>query len=139
MKLTKQNTAQRVLLSEFTFNFDDTLGDAAGALASLGAAGVFPIIKLPSDAVIVGGDLTVLTAGATATAWTFSLGDDSGATKYLAATSLLSAARTALTLTGQPVNGDLKATIAATGSPSAGRASLRVMFIVPGKADVVNG
>jgi hypothetical protein len=139
MKIFKQDTAQRVLLSEFTFNFDDTVEKADGTSQSIGAAGVFPIIKLPQDAVIIGGELAVLAAGATATAWTLALGDDSGATKYLAATSLLSAARTALTLTGQPVSGDLKATIAATGVPSAGKVSVRVLFIVPGKADTVNG
>lgn len=138
-KRTRVDWGQFVMVSEFVFDFDDTMIASDGLEKPLRAAGAFPVFKLPRGAVIVDGELVVETAGATATTWTLSLGDAGSPTRYLAAKTLMAAGRSALAPTGAYVDGDILATIAATGSAAtAGRVALRVLYAVPGKAHVVN-
>lgn len=131
--------AQWPLLAEFTFNFNDTIVDTNGVEKPFSAALAANIIKLPPGAVVVGGELVVETADAASTAWTLSLGDSGSATRYLGATSLKSAARTALTLTGYRDSGNILATIANTGTPTAGVATVRVMYTVKNRVNEMNG
>lgn len=85
---------------------------------------------------IIGGDLVVETAGVGPTAYTVALGDSGSATRYLAATSLLAAARTALTLTGYRVTENLRLTINSTvANATAGKATVRVMFTIPNRVN----
>lgn len=141
-KLLATRTAQWPLLSEFTFNFDDTITDINGVTKSFGStytdAVVASVINLPEGAVVVGGEVVVETAGVGPTAYTVSLGDSSSATRYASAVDLKTAARTALTLTGYRTSENLRLTIASTvANASAGKATVRVMYVMPNRANEV--
>lgn len=155
-KLIAARTSQNLQEAEFTFNFSDWVVDKLdGTKKTLGSTVansadpsetaltgpvantvVFDAINLPEGAVVVGGELVVETAGAGPTAYTLTLGDSVSATRYLASTSLLSAARTALTLTGYRATENLRATLAYTvANATALKATVRVLFVLPGKAN----
>ena len=141
-KLLATRGAQWPLVAEFTFNFDDTMVDINGVTKSFGStytdAIVCTPINLPDGAVVIGGDLIVETAGVGPTAYTVKFGDSLNDARYLAATSLLSAARTALTLTGYRVTENLRLTIASTvANATAGKATVRVLFVIPNKVNEV--
>lgn len=141
-KLLATRTAQWPLLSEFTFNFDDTIADINGVTKSFGStytdAVVASVINLPEGAVVVGGEVVVETAGVGPTAYTVSLGDSSSATRYASAVDLKTAARTALTLTGYRTSENLRLTIASTvANATAGKATVRVMYVMPNRANEV--
>jgi hypothetical protein len=98
-KLYKTRGAQPCMVSEFIFNFNDTIVDINGATKDFGAATiasapVVDIISLPPGAQILGGDLVVETAGVGPTAYTVALGVSGDAACYLAASDLLAAAST---------------------------------------------
>ena len=140
--LKATRTAQWPLLAEFTFNFDDTIVDVNGVTKTFGAtytdAVVANAINLPEGAVIVGGEVVVETAGVGPTAYTVSLGDSSSATRYANAVDLKTAARTALTLTGYRSSENLRLTIASSvANATAGKATVRVLYVIPGKANEV--
>lgn len=139
-KLTAARSAQWPLLSEFTFNFDDTITDINGVTKTFGSVFgdlvVCQPINLPEGAVVVGGELVVETAGVGPTVYTVALGDSASATRYLAATNLLAAARTALTLTGFRATENLRLTINSTvANASAGKFTVRVMYVMAGRAN----
>lgn len=134
--LTKTVGAQYPLIASFEFDFTDDMVDTSGATTSFGAAaGVFDIMSLPYGSVVVGGDLVVKTASDATTTHTAAIGDSASSTRYLAATSLKSAARTALTITGYETAVEkIRMTIAQTGgAPTTGTARVNVMFIVNGR------
>lgn len=140
--LKASRTAQYVLQQEFTFNFNDTAVDTvAGTSKTFGSvvadALVFDAIPLPPNANVVGGELIVETAYDTGTTATISVGDSASATRYLGATSLKSAARTALTLTGYRGAGEnIRLTFAHAGTvPTVGKATVRVQYTIQGRAN----
>lgn len=107
-----------------------------------GLSGANDAFEVPANAIVTGGELVVVTAWTTTSTATLALGDTGSATRYLAATSLKSAARTALTLTGykHTVAEMLKATIAlADEDAAAGDARLRVEYVVLGRSCVNQG
>lgn len=154
-------TAQKVLVSEFNFNFNDWVIDSAdgakktfGSTVALSAdpteSGLtgpvantitFDGINMPPGAVVVGGELIVETAGVGPTAYTVSLGIAGSLTSLLAATDLKTAARTALLLTSPLVSGsgqNLRATVAYTvANATAGKFRLRVQYTIDGRAEEV--
>lgn len=156
-KLISARTAQYLMEAEFTFNFSDyvvdkvdagkkTLGSTAliadpytqeaGLVGPVANTVVFDAINLPEGAVIVGGELVVDTAGVGPTAYALKLGDSTSDVRYLAATSLLAAARTALTLTGLRTSENLRATVNYTvANATAGKATVRILYAVGGKAN----
>jgi hypothetical protein len=158
MKKLASRNAQYPLLAEFAFNFNDWVVDSVdGAKKTLGstlAASVdptetgltgpvantisFDAIPLPVGAVVIGGALIVETAFAGSTAYTISLGIAGNTAALLAATSALTAGRTALLLTTPLVsNGgqNLRATIAYTvANATAGKARLRVEYTIDGRS-----
>lgn len=158
-KLIAARTAQNVMEAEFIFNFSDyvvdkvdagkkTLGSTvivadpysaeAGLVGPVANTVVFEAINLPENAVIIGGELVVDTAGVGPTAYTLKLGDSSSDVRYLAATSLLAAARTALTLTGLRTTENLRATVNYTvANATAGKATVRVLYVIQGRANEV--
>lgn len=94
-------------------------------------------IQVPGNAIIVGGDITVLTPWNSATTATLTLGDAASANRYANAVDLKTAARTALTLTGfkHTVAEWLRANLAQTGAAAtAGAARLRVAYVVQGRS-----
>jgi hypothetical protein len=141
-KLIATRSAQWPLLAEFTFNFDDTMADINGVTKSFGStytdAIVATAINLPEGCVVVGGEVVVETAGVGPTAYTVSLGDSVSATRYANAVDLKTAARTALTLTGYRTSENVRLTIASTvANASAGKATVRVLYVMPGRANEV--
>lgn len=141
-KLIAARTAQWPLLSEFTFNFDDTIVDINGVEKDFGKTEahdvVASIINLPEGAVVVGGEIVVETAGVGPTVYTASLGDSSSANRYANAVDLKTAARTALTLTGYRTSENLRLTINSTvAAASAGKATVRVLYVLPGRSNEV--
>lgn len=141
-KLRKNRTLQYPLQAEFTFNFNDTATDAVAAVdKSFGSTFtdniVFDAIALPPNAVVIGGDVTVETAYVGPTAATVAIGDSGNAARYLAATSMLAAGRTALVPTGYRGNGeDLRLTLNTTvANATAGKVSVRVLYTITGRAN----
>jgi len=132
--------AQWPLMAEFTFNFDDTAVDTVAGTtktfgSTFGQSLVFDAIKLPPNANVVGGEIIVETAYATSTAATISVGDSGSSTRYANAVDLKTAARTALTLTGFRTSGeDIRLAVNATvANATAGKATVRVLYIVQGR------
>lgn len=141
-KLIAARTAQWPLLSEFTFNFDDTIVDINGVEKDFGKTEthdvVAQIINLPEGAVVFGGEIVVETAGVGPTVYTASLGDSASATRYANAVDLKTAARTPLTLTGFRTSENLRLTINSTvAAASAGKATVRVLYTLPHRANEV--
>jgi hypothetical protein len=130
-------------VAEFTWSFDDTMVNSAGAtvdfgVTTVGAANLFDVIKLPVGAIVIGGQLTVLTAFDTA-AYTIILGDTTTANRYLASADLKAVGTTALLMTGfrNPTGLDLRLSIANTDVCTTGVASLRVHYIIDGRCSEV--
>lgn len=138
MALLKHNrNVQEALWAEFTFNMTDTMVNTAGAeQAFSAAAGVFDPIKLPPNAVVVGGDVTVETVSNDSGTSTIKVGDAADDDRYLGATSLKAAARTALVPTGYRGTGqDIRITLAnQNGDATAGKVTVRVAYTVTGRA-----
>lgn len=141
-KLIASRTGQYVMDAEFTFNFDDTMVSAAGAEVDFGktnvAATSFDIINLPENSIIVGGELVVETAFDTAS-YAVVIGDSAVADRYLATADRKAAARTALVPTGYRTAGaNLRIGITNADVCTAGKATVRVQYVITGRANEVN-
>jgi hypothetical protein len=141
MLLTTSRQAQYPLVQEFVFNYGDTMVDTNGVTQSFGAVGA-PIVKvfnLPAGSVMRGGDIIVETAYAGPTVATMSVGDSGSATKYAAATNLLSVARTVLTIPSAVTGGlDVLLTFSITAAPAtAGRVRVRFEYTIEGRGNEV--
>lgn len=141
MALIRKNRGlQYPLMAEFIFNLTDTMVATDGVTRTLGASGaanIFDVIALPPNAVVVGGDMTVDTASDDSSTSTVAVGDSASSTRYLAATSIKSTGRTALTLTGfRGAGEDIRITFAnAGGNATVGTVSLRVLYIVQNRTN----
>lgn len=140
--LTKNRSAQYPLVQEFIFNFGDTMVNEAGATTDFKTVGtpVYKVFSLPVGAVALGGHLIVETAYVGPTAATVSVGDSASATRFLAATSLLAAASTALAIpvTGLASGSDVLLTFNLTvANATAGRARVRIMYTIDGRGNEV--
>lgn len=151
--------AQRVLTAEFVFDVSTAVADTmpttvgntiGGATPAYNAAGVaigsvgtnvYEVINLPVGAIVVGGEVAVETAVVGPTVSTVSVGDSGSATRYLGATSMLAAARTALVPTGLVgTGGNIRITVNNTVAvATAGKVSVRVSYVVRGRADEATG
>lgn len=149
--------AQYPLMAEFTFDVSTaandsmatTVGNVIGgatpvynaAVTPIGgvATNIFDVIKLPPNAVVVGGDVTVETAVVGPTASTITVGDAGNATRYLGSTSLLAAGRTALVPTQFVGIGDnIRITVANTvAAATAGKVTVRVLYTIRGRVQEV--
>lgn len=136
--------AQRVQMSEFVANYNDTAVDAVtGATKGFGTTIaenlVFDSNLLPVGAVITQGELIVETAGVGPTAYTVAIGTSDG-TALLAATSILATGRTVFTTLGLAANAgvNIRITMASTVAvATAGKFRVRVYFTIDGKVDEV--
>lgn len=140
--LKATRNAQWPLMAEFTFNFDDTMVDINGVTKDFKTFGGNPVvdaINLPANANVIGGELVVETAYAGTTVATVSVGDSASATRYGSAINLMSAARTALTLTGFRGAGEnLRLTFNLTvANATAGKATVRVLYTIQGRSNEV--
>lgn len=133
-KLIATRGAQYPLVSEFTFNFDDTMVDINGVLKDFKTVGstVVDAINLPTGAIVIGGEVVTETAVGGSTAYNVSVGDSGNATRYLSATDRVAAGRTPLVPTGYVGNGEqIRVTVAPTGATAtAGKVTVRVQYIV---------
>lgn len=132
MSIKKNSGRQELIVTHLVIGFaDPTYGTAENA------------IDLPANAVVVGGDVTVLTAWNSATTATLKLGDAADDDRYTsAAIDLKTAGRTALTLTGHKhtVSESLKTLIAQTGAAAtAGAARITLLYFVEGRAAFSQG
>jgi hypothetical protein len=140
--LKKNRSLQYPLIAEFKFNLTDTFvmtdGTSRSFLAA-GAATIADVIALPPNAVVTAGDLTVETASNDSGTATVTVGDSVSSSRYLGATSLKAAARTALVPTGYRGAGeDIRLTFAnANGDATQGTVSLRVHYIITGRTQEV--
>ena len=143
MALLKANrAAQYPLVQEFTFNFDDTMVNAAGVSKDFGKTTVaetntFVIGKLPINAVVISGDVVTETAFDTA-GLDITVGDTGVTNRYLGATDLKGAGRQAITPTGFVSDGtDLVITLQCDDVCTQGKATVRVMYTIRGRANEV--
>jgi hypothetical protein len=146
MALKRANRGvQRLLMSEFVANYNDTGVDAVtGATKGFGTTIAENLVMdsnlLPVGAVIDHGELVVETAGVGPTAYTVAVALSDG-TVLLAATSILATGRTAFTGTGFPQSTagvQVRITMASTVAvATAGKFRVRVFFTIDGKADEV--
>lgn len=130
---------QYPLQAEFIFNIaaDSMLDIVAGVVKVFNAAGpVFEPINLPPNAIVVGGDVTVETVSDDTGTATIAVGDSANAVRYLAATSIKTAARIPLVPTGyRGVGENIRVTLANQNANAAnGKVSLRVLYTITGRA-----
>lgn len=140
--LKATRTVQYPVTAEFTFNFDDTMTNTSGnsdGFATV-ASHVFEIVPLPSNAIVVGGEVVTETAVTGSTAYNISVGDSGSATRYLGVTDRVTAGRTALVPTGYVGAGEnIRITVAPTvGTATAGKVTVRVSYVLRGKANEVS-
>lgn len=140
-KLKASRNVQFPLHQEFTFNIADTMKDSTGVEFAFSVVGskAYDVINLPSGAVVTGGELVVETVSNDATTATVSVGDSASAARYLGATNIKAAARTALVPTGYRGLGEnLRITVAnGTGGATTGKVTVRVQYVIPGRAHEV--
>lgn len=141
-KLRKNRTLQYPLVAEFTFKVTDTMVATDGVervINAAGAAQIFDVVGLPPLATVIGGEVVVETASDDATTATVAVGDSAVATRYLAATSIKTAARTPLVPTGYRGNGeDIRITLAnGTGGATAGTVTVRVLYTIQNRSNEV--
>lgn len=140
--LKKNRVLQYPLTAEFVFNLSDTMAATDGvarAFSAAGAAAIFDVIGLPPNAVVTSGDVTVETVSNDSSTATVKVGDSASDARYLGATTIKSAARTALVPTGFRGNGeDIRLTFAnANGDATTGKVTVRVQYLVTGRANEV--
>lgn len=136
--LTKAASAQYPLTASFNFTVADAMLNTSGALTNFKATGspVFEIIPLPYGAMVVGGELVVITADDDSGTSTVTVGDSGSANRYLGATTLKSAARTALVPTGfVNTTTGIRITVAnQNGDAANGSFQINVSFIIGSRA-----
>lgn len=128
MPIKKNAGRQELISASLVINFNDPV--AYGTAESA--------IDLPGGAILVGGDVTVLTAWNSATSATLKLGDTADDDRYTATPiDLKTAGRTALTITGyrHTVAESLKALLAQAGAAAtAGQARISIQYYVLGRS-----
>lgn len=138
-KLIATRTSQYVMEAEFSFNFDDTMVNTAGAEIDFGKTAInaaFDIVRLPAKAVVVGGAVTTDTAF-TSAAFTVSLGDAAVPARYLAAADRKAVAAVPLLTPGFRTDGEpVRLTINSAAS-TAGKMTVRILYVVGDRANEV--
>ena len=134
-KLNAARGGQYPITVEFTFDVaNDTMKNVSGTDDNFKAVGshVFDAILLPTNAIVVGGEVVTETAVSGSTAYNVSVGDSVSATRYLGVTDRVAAGRSALTLTGFVGGGEqVRVTVAPTvAEATAGKITVRVSYII---------
>ena len=134
-KLNAARGGQYPITAEFTLDVaNDTMKNVSGADDNFKTVGshVFDAILLPTNAIVVGGEVVTETAVSGSTAYNVSVGDSVSATRYLGVTDRVAAGRSALTLTGFVGGGEqVRVTVAPTvAEATAGKITVRVSYII---------
>ena len=133
---------QYPITAEFTFDVaNDTMKNTSGVDDTFKVVGshVFDAILLPTNAIVVGGEVVTETAVSGSTAYNVSVGDSGSATRYLGATDKVAAGRTALVPTGFVGGGEqVRVTVAPTvADATAGKITVRVSYIIRNRVNEV--
>ena len=141
-KLNAARGGQYPITAEFTFDVaNDTMKNVSGADDNFKTVGshVFDAILLPTNAIVVGGEVVTETAVSGSTAYNVSVGDSGNATRYLGVTDRVAAGRSALTLTGFVGGGEqVRVTVAPTvAEATAGKITVRVSYIIRNRVNEV--
>lgn len=126
--------AQCPLVAEFTFNFDDTMVNAASTTLDFGSSNTaetaVDIAPLPQGAIVIGGDVITETAFDAAT-YNVKVGDATTTDRYLGTTDKKGTGRTALVPTGFRSTGEkLRLTFTAADACTTGKMSVRVLYVI---------
>jgi hypothetical protein len=128
MPIKKNPSRQELIVAYLDIGFADPVAYGAAE----------PAFDLPGNAILVGGDVTVLTAWNSATSATLKLGDTADDDRYTTTPiDLKTAGRTALTITGwrHPKAEALKALLAQAGAAAtAGQVRISIQYYVPGRS-----
>lgn len=130
--VVKNSGRQEVIAVKQTLNF--------GTGKEIDSLGVVGVIDLPAGAIVLDGYLNVI-SGTTATA-TVSIGDSGNASRYLAATSVVTVAKTAITnATGfkTTVPTTVNITVAGAAPVAVGVSEIVLRYIVDGRAAFSQG
>ena len=133
---------QYPITAEFTFDVaNDTMKNVSGADDNFNVVGshVFDAILLPTNAIVVGGEVVTETAVSGSTAYNVKVGDSVNDARYLASTDRVAAGRTALTVTGFVGGGEqVRVTVAPTvADATAGKITVRVSYIIRNRVNEV--
>ncbi len=133
---------QYPITAEFTFDVaNDTMKNVSGADDNFNVVGshVFDAILLPTNAIVVGGEVVTETAVSGSTAYNVSVGDSGSATRYLGVTNKVAAGHTALVPTGFVGGGEqVRVTVAPTvANATAGKITVRVSYIIRNRVNEV--
>lgn len=151
--LIASRTAQRPLVADFVFNYDDTMVDTSGATKNFGSSDlaiVADAINLPRGCRIIGGGVHVETAfGGVAGTGTISVGfsDDADVLTNNTTVDLKTAAHTPLDLDAatagarvgslNPSGLNIRITTAFADNATSGRCRVWIMFVQDERADEV--
>lgn len=141
-KLSITRGAQYPLVAEFTFSFDDTMANTAGASKDFGKTTVaetnsFDVINLPYGAVVTGGEVVTETTFDTA-GLDVAVGDATTGNRYLASTDVKAAGRTALVPTGYVSDGAaVRVSVQCDDVCTAGKATVRVFYTIRNRINEV--
>lgn len=133
---------QYPITTEFTIDVaNDTMKNVSGVDDDFKVVGshVFDAILLPTNAIVVGGEVVTETAVSGSTAYNVSVGDSVSATRYLGVTDKVAAGRTALVPTGFVGGGEqIRVTVAPTvADATAGKITVRVSYIIRNRVNEV--
>ena len=133
---------QYPITAEFTFDVaNDTMKSVSGADDNFNVVGshVFDAILLPTNAVVVGGEVVTESAVSGSTAYNVKVGDSVNDARYLASTDRVAAGRSALTPTGFVGGGEqVRVTVAPTvANATAGKITVRVSYIIRNRVNEV--
>jgi hypothetical protein len=114
--------------------------NSAGIAASTGSSlsGIqFNLFELPAGAIVIGGDVKILTAFNSVTSDTLIIGFDATGNQYINALDMKTAARTAWTIPNRRLSTTEEVLARWTGvgtAPSAGLMHITMQYIIPGRA-----
>ena len=133
---------QYPITAEFTFDVaNDAMKNTSGVDDNFKVVGshVFDAILLPTNAIVVGGEVVTETAVSGSTAYNVKVGDSVNDARYLASTDRVAAGRTALTVTGFVGGGEqVRVTVAPTvADATAGKITVRVSYIIRNRVNEV--
>ena len=133
---------QYPITAEFTFDVaNDTMKNASGADDNFNVVGshVFDAILLPTNAIVVGGEVVTETAVSGSTAYNVKVGDSVNDARYLGVTNRVGAGPPALVPSGLVGGGgQVRVTVAPTGAnATAGKITVRVSYIIRNRVNEV--
>ena len=137
MKINTTRGSQDVQFASYEFNITDTSAQVDGSVKPFNAQAVNVVgFFLPVNALVLDGDITVVTPSNESGTATLSIGDSAVANRYASNVDMKSAARTVLTASGYSNAGglDMRVSLAnQNGDATAGKVRVTVRYITLGR------